>query len=370
MSLPPVAGTSIALIVESNPAIVLLDDGKRDDLFNHIRSEIEAFEPDLSTNKGRAAIKSFAYKITQTKTAVDEAGKNLTEEWRTKTNAVNEARREAKAELTALAETVRKPLTDWEDAETARIAECREVINWLKSSINVFMDDTAEAVRDRGMTVYNTQLDPEKYGDLLAEAEEAKATAINSLKASLARLVKEEADRAELARLQQAETDRLAKEAEQRAADEQRMREEEAAVRADEARIAAEKAEQERIAAAEERAASQAKWDAEQKAIADREAEQKRIDAAQAETQRLHDEALATEQLRVQEVEQREAVRIETEKREANERAARFADQAHRATVKTSAKEALIATGATEELAVKVVLAILAGDIPAVKMEF
>ncbi len=360
----------IAVIVESNPAIVLLDNVKRDDLFKHIRIEIEAFQPDLMTSKGRAAIKSFAYKITQTKTAVDEAGKNLTEEWRTKTNAVNEARREAKTELTALAESVRKPLTDWEDTETLRVFECREVIQWLKSSMNVFMDDTADAVRDRGMMVYQTELAADKYRDYLAEAKEAKAAAIASLKASLARLVKEEADRAELARLQQAEADRLAKEAEQRAADEQRQRDEEAAVRAEEARIAAEKLNQELMTAAEERAANQAKWDAEQKAITVRDAEQKRIDEERRETQSLHDEALAAERLRVQEAEQRENDRIATVKREADERSAREADQAHRTAVQTAAKEALISHGLSEELSVKIVLAILAGNIPFVKMEF
>lgn len=362
--------TSIAVVVANNPVVVLLDNKKRGDLYAHIEQEIAAFVPDLTTAKGRDAIKALAYKITRTKTAIDAAGKQLNEEARAKISVVDEARRDSRNTLDLLAERVRKPLTDWEDAETARIAECREVINWLKSSINVFMDDTAEAVRERGMTVYNTQLDPEKYGDLLAEAEEAKTTAINSLKASLARLVKEEADRAELARLQQAEAERLAKEAEQRAAEEQKQREEEESARAEQARLAAEKAEQDRIANAEREAAERARQEAAAKAEADRAEAQRIADAERIEQERKHQAELAEQRRIAEEAEQRERERVAREQAEANERAAREADQAHRTSVKTAAKEALIATGVTEEMAVKVVLAILAGDIPAVKMEF
>lgn len=361
---------SIAVIVESNPAVVLLDAKSKDDLFNHIRSEIAAFEPDTSTAKGRAAIKSFAFKIVQTKTAVDDAGKKLTEEWRQKTNAVNESRREVKQELTDLAVSVRKPLTDWEEAEKKRIEECNEVIQWMKSAKNVFIEDTSEDVRARGAKVYETEITAEKYGDLFAEAEAVKAETIESLKTSLARLTREEADRAELARLKQAEEERLAREAEEREAEERRKQEEEAAKREEENRIAAEQAEQERIAKAEQEAADKARREAEEEAEQARAAEQKRIDDENAEKERKHQEELAAERKRAEDLERENAEREAEERRVREETERRQKDVEHRTLIKSQVKAGLIAAGVNEKTAVKVVLAILAGDIPNLKMEF
>lgn len=428
----PEAGTSIAVIVESNPAIVLLDAKSKDDLFNHIRSEIEAFKPDLSTAKGRDAIKSFAFKITRTKTAVDDAGKKLTEEWRTKTSAVNEARREAKEELSAMADAVRKPLTDWEEAEKLRVDQCRETIQRLKAAMNVYIEDTSETVRARGKEIYEIALDPERFGDMLAEAEDAKSTTVASLRAALTRLEKEEADKAELARLQKAEADRLAKEAEEKAAEEQRQREQQQAAEKDRQRVDYAKAIIQHIrdcgngmiggktypfpiliheleakvvidesfgdleaearqvlaenleklneafkrhmAKADEEHAAQVKRDAEIEAakIADRKAAEKQAahEAERAEEQRKHDEALAAERDRVAALERENAKRKQAEIALREETERRQKDVEHRANVKNGARDALIDTGASNALATKIVLAILAGDIPAVRLEF
>jgi colicin import membrane protein len=283
---------------------------------------------------------------------------------------VNEARREAKTELTSLADSVRKPLTDWETEESERIKECSDTIQRIKSAMNVYIEDTSETVRARGKEIYDIALDPERYGDMFAQAESAKAATVASLRAALTRLEKEEADRAELARLQQAEADRLAAEAEQRAAYEKRQREAEEARIAEERRIEAERIEAERIEKAKQEAAARAKREAEESAEAARVAEQRRIDAEREEQQRAHQAELAAERQRAQEAGQREAERVAVEKREAEQRAEREANQAHRTSVKTAAKNALIATGATDDLATKIVLAILAGEIPSVRMEF
>ena len=42
--------------------------GKLESTIGHIRKKVEDFKPDVSTAKGRKAIKSFAYSITKTKT--------------------------------------------------------------------------------------------------------------------------------------------------------------------------------------------------------------------------------------------------------------------------------------------------------------
>lgn len=364
------ATTDIVAVVAQTPVVVLLDDGKRDELFAHIRREVEAFTPDLSTNKGRDAIKSLAYKITRTKTAIDAAGKQLNEEARAKIGVVDAARRVAREELDRMADEVRRPLTEWEEAEKARVAHCRAVIDGLKAMARVDLDDTASVVRERGSVAWNTVLDAEQFGDLLAEAEAAKAQTVDVLKTALARLTKEEADRAELERLRAEAAEREARERAEQEAREAQERAAAEAKAAEERRVAAEKAEAERVARIEREATERAQREAEAAARA----EQERRD-------REHAEALAAERRRAEEAERAaqaerdriakaEADRQAEADRIAAEQAKREADQKHRTDVKTKAKQALITCGADEETARKIVVAILAGEVPNVSLRF
>lgn len=370
VELPLSDATDIAVVVAHNPAIVLLDEGKRDDLFAHIRREVEAFEPDLTTAKGRDAIKSLAYKITRTKTAIDAAGKSLNEEARAKINVVDAARRTAREELDRMADEVRKPLTEWEEAEKARVAECREWIDDFKHDAVVTIEDTADSVRARGQHVFGRKLDPDQFGDMLPEAEAAKAQAVETLKAALIRLTKEEADRAELEKLRTEAAEREAREQAEREAREAQEKADAEAKAAEERRAAAEKAEAERIARVEQEAAARAKREAEEAAEADRQ----RIE-------REHAEQLAAERRRAEEAERaaqaerdrvakEDAARAAEARRVADEQAAREANKAHRTRVKTAAKQAIMTCGVSEEAAQKVVLAIIAGEIPAVTLAF
>jgi len=367
---PEATGTDIATIVAQTPVVVLLDVQKRDDLFTHIRREIEAFKPDTSTAKGRDAIKSLAYKITRTKTAIDAAGKELNEEARARINVVDAARREARTELDRLAEQVRKPLTDWEDAEKERVEWCQQVIADLKRGAVVSIDDTAETVRARGKAAWEVLIKPETFGDMFNEAEAVKAATVEALKSALARLTKEEADRAELERLRAEAAERERIEAERRAEEERKAREAEEARIAEERRIAAEKAEAERIERLKQEAEERAKAEAEAAAKAERD----RIE-------REHAEQLAAERRRAEEAERaaqaerdriarEEAARKAEAERLAAEQAQRNADQQHRTEVKTAAKVALMSCGADEETARKIVVAILAGEIPNVSLRF
>lgn len=351
--------TDIALLVTDNPALILADEEKRDDLLTSIKSKIAAFEPDLSTAKGRAAIKSFAYDITRTKTAIDDAGKKLNEEARARINAVDAARRQIREELTGLAEQARRPLTEWEDAEDARLDECRATIQRFKDASVVTIADTAETVRTRGADIWRQEIDPDHFRELTDEAQAAKDQAVETLKAALARLEKEEAERAELERLRAEAAERERIEAEKRAAEEvERKRQEAERVEA-ERKAAAERAEQERIAAAEKAAAERAARESEERHQAELATERERAAEAERAAQAERDRIAAEE-----------AARQEAERRAAAEQAQREADQEHRRKIKSAAKEALIECGCSEDVATKVVLAIIAGDIPAVSLRF
>ncbi|WP_375194682.1 hypothetical protein [Sphingobium sp.] len=364
------ASNSIVVAVAQNPAIVLVDQGKRADLFAHIQQEIDAFTPDLSTARGRDAIKSFAFKITRTKTAIDDAGKKLNEEARAKIAVVDAARRDAREKLDEMAKGVRKPLTDWEEAEKARVAECDAIINKMALDGVVTLDDTSETVRQRGKAIWETVIEAERFGDKFDQAMRAKEHAVDMLKSALARLIREEEERAELERLRAAEAERVAKEQAER---ERREAVERAAAEAkaeEERRAAAETAEQERIAAAKREAEDRARAEAEAAAEAERQRIQREHEEALAAERRRTEEAERARQAEVDRIAREDAARKAEADRLAAEQAARAADEAHRSEVKAKAAGALVAMGLAERTAFRVVQAICANDIPHVRLEF
>lgn len=360
------ASTDIATIVAQTPEVVLIDGRQRTSLYAHIEREIEAFVPDTSTAKGRAAIKSLAFKITKTKTAIDAAGKQLNEEARAKINVVDEARRDARNTLDMLAERVRKPLDEWEAAEEQRVKECRAVIDRIVEAGRVSLEDTAAGVRQRGTDIWAIALDADRFGDLMDEAQSAKNATVATLKAALERLTREEADRAELERLraEAAERDRIeAEKAAEAEAERQRI---EAEQLAEQQRLEAERAEADRIAAAEQAATERALREADERHQAELAAERERVATLEREAQAERDRVAETERRRAAQ----EAAEQAERDRLAADQARRERNREHRTAVQTAAKQALMTCGADEETARKIVLAIIAGEIPAVTLEF
>lgn len=363
-------GTAIALIVSETPVVVLTDKEKRAEFYAHIQAEVDSFVPDISTLKGRDAIKSLAYKITRTKTAIDAAGKELNDEARQRINAVDAERRAAREHLDGLAKKVRQPLTEWEEAEKAREAEVERLIAMFRSSRFVEAGEGADHIRERGTLIYQTVLDPDVFQDRLDEAQREKDDTVAHLKAALDRAVKAEEEAAELHRLREEAEAREREAAAKREAEEAEARRVEEEKRREEARAAAEKAEQERIARAEQEAADRARREAEEAAQRERDEERRQHEAALAAEREAREKAEREAQAERDRIAREEAARVEAERREADAKAKREADQAHRTAVKTKAKEALITCGADEETAKKIVMAIIAGEVPNVRMEF
>jgi colicin import membrane protein len=364
------ATTDIAVVVSQNPGVVLVDTAKFDAFYEKLKADADTLPIDLTTKKGRDAIASYAAKVRSEKAAIDKDRLRLTKEWRDLTAQVNGAWKGIEERLNGLAADVRAPLTEWEEAEKARVAECEAIINRIALAGVVTIDDTSATVRDRGAEIWAIEIDEERFGSLFEQASKAKAHAVDMLKVSLARLTKEEADRAELERLraeaaEREEADRRADEAAAREA-----REAEDARVAEERRVEAEQAEAERLAKIEREAAENARREVERAA----EVERQRVE-------REHAEQLAAEQRRADEAERvakaerdriaaEEAERLAKAEKEAAEQRQRDEDKAHRTAVKSAAKQALMTFGADEETARKIVVGIMAGEVPNVTLRF
>ncbi len=355
-----------------------------------VRAEVDAFNqclPDLTTVKGRKQYASMAYKIAQTKTALDDMGKKVSAEQKEIPKKIDAERKRVWDTLELWQKEVRKPLDDWQKAEDARVDKHNDGIQQIKDM--ALFDATPQAV-----TVAQVIADLEaiaiddSWQEFLPEAAQAKDQALAKLRALLAERTKYEAEQAELARLRaeaeaQAQRDREAEIA-RAAAERARV---EAEQRAQAERDAAARREQELLeeAAAAQRASEQAARDAE--AAAERQRLQLQLQAEQAERQAAQAEAnrIAAEQRAEQErldavrrqeeaVERARQDELARQKSEADEalrqQKIREADQAHKVKVMGAAKEALMTMNITEELAKAIVLKIARREIPNITINF
>lgn len=362
-------GTDIIEAVSAQPGLVLLDNEKFDQFYEKLKAKAPG-EVDITTETGRGKLRSYAAEVRREKAAIDKARLALTAGWRDMTKQANEAGKEINERLEQLAIDVRKPLTKWEEAEKAREAEVERIISAFRSARFVAMGEASDAIRERGTAVHEVEITREQFQDRFEEAEREKKDTVEHLFAALKAAEKSEAEAAELRRLREAEEKRLADEAAAREAEEAEARRIEEERIAEERRVAAEQAEQERVEAAAKEAEDRARREAEETAEAERQRVQQEHEAALVAERERAERAEAEAQAERDRIAAEEAERRAAEEREAQAKAKREADQAHRTAVKTKAKEALITCGADEETAKKIVLAIIAGEVPAVSLAF
>lgn len=90
-------------------------------LFEEVAKQARSIVPDMTTTKGRDAIKSLAAKVARSKTLVDGTGKKLGADAKAIVDAINADRKYFWDESEKLQIEIRKPVTDWENKEKLRI---------------------------------------------------------------------------------------------------------------------------------------------------------------------------------------------------------------------------------------------------------
>jgi hypothetical protein len=291
---------------KATPIACLTDSAKMDALLRAAKQAVAEFlkaPPDPATPKGAEEIKSFVFQtLVKTRTRLVSAAKDLTEDWRLKTDAVNAERRRAVKQLEDLEAKAIEPLAKWQDAEEDRKASIRRRISELTYGALLFTDDVpvsdllAEKARLEAIEV------DESFAEFAGEAALAKDRSLTALNKAIAAAREREAAEAKAA----AELEAMAKER-AAAALEQRDRLAFAIARAD-----AEAEDAARIAAAERAAAAAAAAEA-------RRVEQERR-AAEA-TQRAAQEAVEAERRRVKAAADAEARKAEQRAANAKRRA-------------------------------------------------
>lgn len=278
--------------------------------------------PGTATAAARDEIKSFAFKITKSRTAVEAIGKELAAEAKSIPKRIDASRRYIEGEIEAIREAVRAPLTEWERVEAARVAHHKNTLDVIAATAQAVSPMCAPEVLRASLAKLEA-IDPATGEEFSTEIEIAKAAAIKSTTVALAAREKADAESSELEALrkEKAERERLDREAD----------------------IAAEAA---RAAVQHERDAAAAR---ERRLIEEKEAAERAAVAAAAN---------AKAELEAHKAAEAEAQR----RREANKR--------HRGNVNREALAAFVENEIDETTAKKVIGLIALGRIPAISITY
>jgi colicin import membrane protein len=285
-----------------------------DSLIEQIIKEARSNVPDVTTAKGRDAIKATVTKVVTSKTYLEKNGKTLAAKYKEIPKVIDANRRKVNQALEALQAEIRQPLTDYE-LEQVRIGNEK-----VAAEKAVKLASEVEDAHEFGMLL-NDQFDA--TARVKAEAAWAEAVAAEAAQVAEAlerdQRIKDEAAAAAEARAVQAIADTKASE--------------------DRAKQAAEQAKAREV--------------------------QYVIDQAKAEAKAKADAIQAAEQAKAQEVARYEA----EQQAEAEALAKRESNKKHIGKIRGEAKDALMSEfGFTEDQAKNIVLAIHAGSIPNIKI--
>lgn len=174
---------NLVALVDESPIEVLKDEGKRNALYGKIRALIAEQKPDLSTQAGRDRIKSFVYKITRTRTALDAAGKDATAEMRAAISAVNDLRNDAESALKLLEAEARKPLTEWEEEQERQANARKEILQRLNRAALAQLP--APDLKDLQIEIETLELDPALWGEDLDMVTDRRAEVVALIDAKI-----------------------------------------------------------------------------------------------------------------------------------------------------------------------------------------
>ena len=179
-----------------------------------IRKKADEFEGSLTTAKSRKAIASFAYEFSRTKTASDGFGKEYLAGVKAKVKMIDGARKKLRDTFDECRDSVRKPLTDWENERKAAVESLKKITKCG--------DEPGDTIEDITKTLARLQnLDINAYPeDMHEEVREACDEAQIRVAKALAVAEKTAEDAKELDRLRQVEKDAEDEKEKKRIADE------------------------------------------------------------------------------------------------------------------------------------------------------
>lgn len=255
--IPP--GTELELFNEKYTVVDLFADAAVfEKLYEKVEAAVMSEVVDATTDEGRERIKSLAFKVTKTKTAIERARKDYVSERKRVLATIDAAGKRMFDQLELLSKKVRKPVDDYEAAEAKRVGDHETNIRAIEELGRPLANLTVANIEERIAAI--KAFDVDTFEEFKTTAAGTKALAIEALDKLLVEKKEQAAQAAELKRLK--DENEARNKADKAAADkrEQEAREEQARKeereKADREREAAEakrtsdKAEAERLVAA------------------------------------------------------------------------------------------------------------------------
>lgn len=313
-------------------------------LFERVSENARSVVFDMGVKKDRESLKSFAYSLARIKTTVDNHGKELVSGIKQQAAVIDADRKFWRDNMELLQEEIRKPLTDFEQAEKDRVAKHETTISVIRMPLSLIQNEdsewTAQSIKDAISELENRVIDS-SFEEYEEQAKLAKFETLETLRKTLMEREKYEAEQAELERLRLAEQARLQREHEERIA---REAAEKATREAEEkARFEAERVQREKLEAEQREARLKAEKEA---------AELRAVQAAENERKRIEAEQVA---------------KAEAERKAAE---AREADVAHKKQICSEALKGLTDLGVSVDQGKAILNAINKGLVPHVSIKF
>jgi hypothetical protein len=215
---------SLVVFEKINPVALFTEEEVLCDFIAQIRKKAFESSPGIETVEARKKTASLAYQVSRSKTLIDDAGKTLVADWKAKAKKVDQSRKAIRDAMDEIRDEIRKPLTDYENAEKEIMARDR--------AIEEYNQDLDDAIAEHGLWL--RQKDVEKREAKLVREEAERIAEENRL---LAEKEKKELEE----RLQREAAEKAKREGEQQI-------KEEAALKAQAVKEAQEEAEVERLA--------------------------------------------------------------------------------------------------------------------------
>lgn len=293
-------------------AVAFSTDGGINSIIEQITTQAreKARNLDAETPKGRKELASIAYSVSKTKTWLDEQGKNFVSEAKSKIKVVDNERKAVRDQLDLLRDEIRKPVTDFEDAERKLLENAKQIKNLCES----------------------LKTPTDEFGNLLSSAQ--IKTRLDSVNEIIIDDNQYQAELKDIVELTQLWLKNLL-----HSVDEQEKQAEEIKRIARDERIAFEAAERERKAA----------------------------EAEIAKVQKEAEQAIENERKRIEQ--ERQLAKLEQERKAAIEKA-RSEDKENRRTINRKALEAFIENNIEAEVAKSVLKLIVNGNIPNVLIHY
>ena len=346
----------LVVVAPANVPALFAKDGC-DPLLKRIKEEVGKFEADISTAKGRKEIASMASKVAKSKVYLEGLGKDLVTGIKEQAKVIDAERKKVRDELDILKEEVRKPLTDWEDAEKKRVADIEARIAFIGESVDCEFAGSYDA--DIALKRIKAIVIDDSFEEFELAATKAKEAALTQLEAKFivlqnAEKEKAEADRLEKERLEKEQKEREEKIAEQAREDEREKARLDAFEKEREEKEEREKLEKEKL----QLQLDKEKAERETKEAEDK-AEQEKKEAAE-KAERDKEAAIEEERKRVAAVEESE--------RQAEEKLAK--NKAHRGKLNKEAKKSFIDEGFEDEEAERIIKVIAKGRIANITINY